>query len=180
MLLQIFGISGFAILFMMSVLWLISFRLKDASIVDIFWGIGFVIITWLSFTLAPGYLPRKQLVMALVTIWGLRLAVHIARRNRGKGEDFRTRSISSSTGTMCAGRAIFIYTIGKREIDDNRHPPAPSGSPQHAISLSISAQTNHISRIRRIIPCNSLLVHTGGRHPLDCVLEFGSTETEVS
>ena len=49
-----------------------------------------MIIAWLAYTLTPqGYLPRKQLIAALVTLWGLRLALHIGIRNRGKGEDFR-------------------------------------------------------------------------------------------
>ncbi len=71
-------------------LWWLSLALKDSSIVDIFWGIGFVIVAWLTFTLAPqGYLPRRQLVAVLVTIWGVRLALHIGVRNWGKPEDFR-------------------------------------------------------------------------------------------
>lgn len=71
-------------------LWLVSLALKDSSIVDIFWGIGFIIIAWLTFTVSQqGYLPRQLLVAVLVTIWGLRLALHIGIRNRGRPEDFR-------------------------------------------------------------------------------------------
>jgi steroid 5-alpha reductase family enzyme len=73
----------------MVLLWLLSLALKNSSIVDIFWGIGFVIITWLAFSLGSGYIPRKQLVAVLVTMWGVRLALHIFFRNWGKGEDFR-------------------------------------------------------------------------------------------
>ena len=87
--LTLFLYSGIAILAMMVLLWLLSLALKNASIVDIFWGIGFVIVTWLAFSLGGGYIPRKQLVAALVTIWGLRLALHIGVRNWGKPEDFR-------------------------------------------------------------------------------------------
>jgi steroid 5-alpha reductase family enzyme len=83
-------LGGGIILAMMFALWLASLFLKDASIVDIFWGIGFIVIVWTSFAVAPqGYLPRKQLICTLVTIWGLRLALHIAIRNWGKPEDFR-------------------------------------------------------------------------------------------
>ena len=85
----LFLFSGAAILAMMSLLWLLSLALKNSSIVDIFWGLGFVIVAWLAFTFGQGYLPRKQLVAALVTIWGLRLALHIGIRNWGKPEDFR-------------------------------------------------------------------------------------------
>ena len=87
--LTLFLYSGIAILSMMVLLWLLSLALKNASIVDIFWGIGFVIVTWLAFSLGGGYIPRKQLVAVLVTTWGLRLALHIGVRNWGKPEDFR-------------------------------------------------------------------------------------------
>jgi steroid 5-alpha reductase family enzyme len=86
---SLFLVSGAVILALMTLLWLLSLALRNASIVDIFWGIGFVIVTWLAFFLAAGYLPRKHLVAILVTIWGLRLALHIGIRNWDKPEDFR-------------------------------------------------------------------------------------------
>lgn len=87
---SLFLFSGAAILLMMTLLWLLSLTVKNSSIVDIFWGSGFILIVWLVFALAPqGYLPRRQLVAVLVTIWGARLALHIGNRNRGKPEDFR-------------------------------------------------------------------------------------------
>jgi steroid 5-alpha reductase family enzyme len=73
----------------MTLLWLLSLVLKNVSIVDIFWGIGFVIIAWFAFTFAQGYLLRKNLICMLTTIWGVRLTLHIGIRNWGKSEDFR-------------------------------------------------------------------------------------------
>lgn len=70
-------------------LWLISLAVKDASIVDVFWGLGFVILAWFTFFTASGYFTRGLLLASLVTIWGLRLALHIGWRNLGKGEDAR-------------------------------------------------------------------------------------------
>ena len=87
---NLFLLTGGVILIMMTFLWLLSLRLKNASIVDIFWGIGFIVITLLAFALTPqGYLPRKLLIGTLVTLWGIRLAIHIGLRNLGKPEDFR-------------------------------------------------------------------------------------------
>lgn len=86
---NIFLLTGTSILALMMLLWLLSLALKNASIVDIFWGIGFIIIAWLAFPLSQGYPPRKILICMLTTIWGLRLALHIGIRNRGKPEDFR-------------------------------------------------------------------------------------------
>ena len=75
---------------LMILLWLLSLALKNSSIVDIFWGSGFVIFAWVAFLLTPdGFLPRKLLLAILVTIWGLRLSIYILIRNWGKPEDFR-------------------------------------------------------------------------------------------
>jgi steroid 5-alpha reductase family enzyme len=77
---------------LMICLWLLSLKLKDASIMDIFWGPGFVLVACLTYFMADGFWGRKLLVAFLVTLWGLRLALHIAMRNFGKGEDRRYRA----------------------------------------------------------------------------------------
>lgn len=87
---DLFLLAGALSLMLMTFLWLLSLRLKNASIVDIFWGIGFILAAWLAFALTPqGFLPRKVLLCTLVTIWGLRLALHIGIRNLDKPEDLR-------------------------------------------------------------------------------------------
>lgn len=81
---------GLWILGLMIGLWVLSLILKDSSIVDIFWGAGFVMSAWVSFFSTLDSLgPRDWLIVSLVTIWGLRLSIHILIRNWGKGEDFR-------------------------------------------------------------------------------------------
>lgn len=88
-----------AILLMMALLWIYSVRIKNASIVDTYWGPGFVLQVWVYFLLTPdGYLPRKLLIAALVTIWGLRLGLHIHQRNHGKPEDFRYQEFRRKYG----------------------------------------------------------------------------------
>jgi steroid 5-alpha reductase family enzyme len=89
---SIIGGNLILVLAMMLCLWAASLILKDASIADIFWGLGFVVVAWISFARGGGYLPRKILITILVTLWGLRLAYHIGRRNRGRGEDLRYRA----------------------------------------------------------------------------------------
>lgn len=98
-LLEIYATGLAVTLGLMTVLWLVSLRIKNSSIVDIFWGTGFVIAAWLFFALTPqGYLPRKLLIAGLVTIWGLRLSIHIFRRNFGKPEDFRYQKWRQEAG----------------------------------------------------------------------------------
>jgi steroid 5-alpha reductase family enzyme len=83
-------IALLVVLLAVTVVWFISLRLRDASIVDIFWGTGFIIAGVTYYLLTPaGFADRKILIMVLVIVWGLRLSLHIAYRNHGKGEDFR-------------------------------------------------------------------------------------------
>ena len=83
---------------MMFVLWLVSLAIKNTSIVDIFWGVGFAAIATITFTRAGGYDNRKLLITSLAVIWGFRLAVHIGWRNHGKGEDFRYQAMRKRIG----------------------------------------------------------------------------------
>jgi steroid 5-alpha reductase family enzyme len=87
---------------MMFVLWLVSLALKNASIVDIFWGAGFAVIALATFALSDGYWTRKVLIVSLATIWGLRLASYIGWRNAGKGEDFRYQAMRKRHGERFA------------------------------------------------------------------------------
>ena len=82
----------------MIVLWLISLKLRDASIVDPYWGSGFVLLAWLYFLLERPASPRGGLVAILVTSWGIRLSLHLLLSNRGKGEDYRYRAMRESHG----------------------------------------------------------------------------------
>ena len=74
---------------MMIIGWLISLRYRNVSIVDSLWGIGFVLIVWITFFLSDGFLGRKALIAILVTIWGMRLSIYLGKRNWGAGEDRR-------------------------------------------------------------------------------------------
>jgi len=77
------AVAGVAVLF-----WLASLRLRDASIADIAWGLIFVVVAWVCF--ADGFGEDPMLLAAiLTTVWGVRLAAHIGRRNLGHGEDRR-------------------------------------------------------------------------------------------
>ena len=96
---------------MMFGLWLVSLAIRNASIVDIFWGGGFAVIAVVTFALADGYGPRKWLVVSLAAIWGLRLAGYIGWRNAGKGEDFRYQAMRKHHGNRFALISLFTVFI---------------------------------------------------------------------
>jgi steroid 5-alpha reductase family enzyme len=81
-----------------STLWLASLLLRDASIVDIFWGPGFVLVGWVYHLMSSPRTGLGLLVCILATAWGLRLAGHIAVRNAGAGEDYRYRQWRERSG----------------------------------------------------------------------------------
>jgi steroid 5-alpha reductase family enzyme len=86
------------IMSMMTLLWIISIFLKNVSIVDLFWGAGFVLANGFYFWNIENIGPRNYLLLALVTIWGMRLSIHLAIRNIGKGEDFRYQEFRKKYG----------------------------------------------------------------------------------
>jgi steroid 5-alpha reductase family enzyme len=97
-LIDIYLIALGVIMIMMSLVWAISIYLKNVSIVDYFWGLGFVIVTAYYFITSDGNEGRKILLMVLVAIWGLRLSIYLAWRNYGKGEDYRYKEFRKKYG----------------------------------------------------------------------------------
>jgi len=110
----------------MLVLWLVSLRLKNSSIVDIFWGVGFVIIVWVSLLAVGTISPRSLLISVLTSLWGLRLAGYLAWRNVGKGEDHRYRTMRERFGrrfpvvslfsVFCPGPASLYAPFGWADL----------------------------------------------------------------
>lgn len=81
---------------MMLLVWLLSLRQKDVSIVDIFWGPGFVLVAWVTYFRNRG--DGSLLLPTLVTLWGLRLAVYLLYRNWGQPEDKRYAEMRDKHG----------------------------------------------------------------------------------
>ncbi|MEM7038172.1 MAG: DUF1295 domain-containing protein, partial [Bacteroidota bacterium] len=83
---------------LMTALWLVSVAMTNASIVDLFWGFGFVMVGGFYALEAGGWGSRPTLVLILVAVWGLRLSLYLAWRNAGKGEDFRYQDFRKKYG----------------------------------------------------------------------------------
>ena len=95
---QIF-IQGFlVIMVLMTCLWVVSVIVKNVSIVDLFWGLGFVLTGVFYYLKTDGFEPRKIILIVLVAVWGVRLSVYLAWRNIGKGEDFRYKQFRKNYG----------------------------------------------------------------------------------
>jgi steroid 5-alpha reductase family enzyme len=95
---HIYLIALALILVMMFVLWIISTWIKNVSLVDLFWGLGFVITCFVYFLNSDGLAIRKIILMTLVSTWGLRLSIYLGWRNIGKGEDPRYQKFRRDYG----------------------------------------------------------------------------------
>ncbi len=92
-------IQGLAIIMiLMTILWFISVMIKNASIVDPFWGVAYVLAAIWYYIQSDGFETRKLIVLVLVIIWGMRLSVFLGWRNFGKGEDFRYKQFRKDYG----------------------------------------------------------------------------------
>ncbi len=109
--LEIYLIGYGVILVFMSLVWLLSLPLQNSSIVDIFWGTGFVVAAGTYFLLAEGHESRKWLVLALTAVWGLRLSIYLLWRNGLPKEDFRYRKWREETGTSYWWKSYFRVNL---------------------------------------------------------------------
>lgn len=100
--------------------WVVSLSVKNASIVDVVWGFGFVCVAWAVRLRVDGLEARQNLLVAMTTVWGLRLAVHLFVRNHGNGEDYRYRRMRKhwgprfpliSLGTVFATQGVLMFLV---------------------------------------------------------------------
>ena len=83
---------------LMLVMWIISLVKRDVSIVDSFWGFGFVVGAWLACILNWPVPSPILLITVLVTIWGLRLSGFLFRRKLDEPEDPRYGAMREKHG----------------------------------------------------------------------------------
>ena len=104
--------TGILIFIYFTAFFVLGTLIKNNSIVDIGWGIGFVITAW-YLIVTDGSKNIAQLTMTiLVTIWGFRLFYHIMKRNWGKKEDFRYAAWRKSWGKWLVPRAFLqVYML---------------------------------------------------------------------
>jgi steroid 5-alpha reductase family enzyme len=103
---QLVAESALLVSIFMHVMFVLAMWLKDNSIVDIGWGIGFIIIA--THGLLKSEMALSQvMVYGMVVLWGLRLATYIHHRNNGKGEDFRYAAWRKAWGAHVVLRSYF-------------------------------------------------------------------------
>lgn len=107
-----FAASAAFVTIAMLALWRVSLKIKDASIVDMFWGAGFGFIALLCLALSEKITNYQLLLAALPVLWSLRYTIYIIRRNWGHGEDKRYQAIRGNVSekgwALYALRVVFL------------------------------------------------------------------------
>lgn len=122
------GLSAVAVALALGATFAIAARRDRHDTIDTVWGLGFALIAVVTFvaSIGSGDPLRRVLVTALTVIWGVRLAVHIFRRNQARGEDPRYAEIVAKAGDKPGGYLV-------------RHVYLPQGVIMWVVSLPVQA-----------------------------------------
>lgn len=88
--------------------WSVSLVRNDVSIVDALWSLMFLLLLSVYILLVEASSPRSWIVLALVTVWALRLSVYIASRNHGQPEDHRYAAIRRNNEPNFRIKSLYI------------------------------------------------------------------------
>lgn len=102
------GASALALAVVHSITFAIGHRLGRYNVVDIAWGMGFIGVAAVSALLGTGDPTRRWLLLALVSIWGLRLSWHMYRKTAGRGEDPRYADLLHDATVSQVLRKVFL------------------------------------------------------------------------
>ncbi|MFG2754436.1 DUF1295 domain-containing protein [Streptomyces xanthophaeus] len=83
-------------------------------LVDVAWGVAFTAVAVVTYVLSAGHGDdtRRLLLTLATSVWGLRLAAHIAWRGRGHGEDPRyEKLLAGARGSRTAHALRSVYLL---------------------------------------------------------------------
>ncbi|MGA1345906.1 MAG: DUF1295 domain-containing protein [Ilumatobacteraceae bacterium] len=93
------ALAAITVAVVMLTTWLVSIAIRNASIVDIVWGLGFPVVAVATFLADGNRGSLDVVILAMVVIWGLRLGGYLAWRNLGHEEDYRYRAMRRRWGS---------------------------------------------------------------------------------
>jgi len=93
-------------LFVFILAFFLAVIIRNNGLIDSLWGLGFIVVALISYLLSSGSFSGL-ITLILVTLWGLRLFLHITLRNWGRDEDFRYAKWRSDWGSSWVLRSFF-------------------------------------------------------------------------
>jgi len=110
--LQTVGFTLLMLIVFAIALWVISLIKKDVGIVDSFWSLFILSSGFCFYYLSHMVIvERGELVLLLVSIWAIRLSVHISWRNWGADEDSRYQDIRENNQPNFEFKSLYIVFL---------------------------------------------------------------------
>ena len=96
---------------MFLILWLIHLRINNAGIVDLGWGMGFIMLVLIYTDHFEGYYLRDLMLISLIVVWGLRITFFLIKRlAHERGEDGRYQIIRQAWGRHIALKFFILFS----------------------------------------------------------------------
>ena len=92
-------------------LWIVSIYKRDVSIADQFWGVGFVVVAWLTASFVGQIDFAGWSILGLLTLWGGRLAAFLTWRKWGEAEDRRYAEMRRKHGKKFWWLSLFTVFL---------------------------------------------------------------------
>lgn len=105
------GASFSLVMLLMVMLWVVYLFQRNAGIVDIGWGVGFLLTAWAYFFLGNGNLLKMIVITGMATVWALRLVTHIFLRYDVDKEDPRYTRLRQKWGGDPNGSLFLMMFI---------------------------------------------------------------------
>lgn len=102
-----FTLAAVCIAGYMCLLFVIATATKDNTWADIGWGLGFVLVTWVTYATFGDNRLHQKLIVFLASLWGLRLTMYIGIRHWGQPEDFRYAQWRKEWGRQAVWRSFW-------------------------------------------------------------------------
>jgi len=102
------GMVSVGVLFLL--MWIIHLFLKNAAIVDIGWGLGFILLCVVYILNGRGFNVRNTICLGMVLLWGVRIILYLLKRfSAAKEEDKRYKKIRQDFGKMAWLKFLYIF-----------------------------------------------------------------------
>lgn len=111
MLSETFLVTLLAVVSQMLLLWIFASIRRDVSVVDSFWGLGFVAVAWIACWWNTATEYRPLLLATLTSAWGIRLSLYLGWRNWGRPEDRRYAGMRARHGPRFVWESLWTVFL---------------------------------------------------------------------
>lgn len=96
---QMMIVGAIAVGTLFLVMWVIHLVLKNAAVVDVGWGLGFILLALIYIIMGQGFNLRNTIYFVMIFLWGTRIVLYLLKRiSAEKDEDKRYKKSARGLG----------------------------------------------------------------------------------